>query len=247
MCYAAKTSAVFDKERAKAEKKGLTIVEDKKAAKEFFPHGSGAPYSKTHVELDQACEQDEKSRSLRKLLGVSAATHLVKDPSGAPRLFIERAGVKKALKDAGHEFKKKNVPAEGRPPKSAAPSKSLREIEDKCDRAVGIALTSAAEAPDEETNFLDSIAKILMVTTDERMVLEMCGVSAGGDPKKRLTSYIDKGTAPILRSLIVAMLYQDAPQAVIDILGPEYDVDADVIQIETKAALIAEKKGGGGA
>ena len=234
-CYKLKTEATFAKAAKKAEKNETVVVTDKKAAREFFPHGSTAASSKTHVEMTEVHNHDPEGRTLAKLIGKDEATHLVQDPQGCPRFFVERSKVKAKVANAGHEF----MVAQAKPKKPGERPKAQRLRDDAADLAVGKALAQGALAQDTEENFLHSVATILASSEMPEGILELLGVCAEqGSPELRLEFLINNAKAAELRKVIVALLYLGAPGVTGSVLAEEYSVDVDVVRIDAMSKAV---------
>lgn len=81
-CYAAKAEATWRARASVAERTGIKILDDKKAA-ELFPHSGALSHASPYVEAGAKCYADKKQRTFEKI-AVSV------DPSGAAPLVIAR-------------------------------------------------------------------------------------------------------------------------------------------------------------
>ncbi len=107
-CFEAKTKAAWDKHAAKAKADKIKVIEGK-AAKDVFDYAGRVAYNSTLVDPDAELPYDlrignqAKAPTWAKLLGKAhqIPTTLVQDPSGAPRMLIDKAAAVAALREAG--------------------------------------------------------------------------------------------------------------------------------------------------
>jgi ParB/RepB/Spo0J family partition protein len=106
-CFKLKVKTHAEKRLAEARAKGVEVLSDA-AAKKVMPYGDDyVNPSAGLVRLDDACHEDPKGRTYRKLLkDVEPAFVKVLVKDGAVVELVDRKAVTAALKAAGHDFAK---------------------------------------------------------------------------------------------------------------------------------------------
>jgi len=119
-CYESKLDAHWKVVQADAREKGWEVITAAKALKEIFPYGSDqVAVGCGYVDMASHCIEDPKHRTYARLLGKKHPRTLARAPSGKIVELVTAKGLARALRDAGHDFRKQNAGAGGSGGKTA--------------------------------------------------------------------------------------------------------------------------------
>jgi ParB/RepB/Spo0J family partition protein len=112
-CFARKREAAWAARVTEAEARGQKVLSAGQCKNEF-PWGDRLRYGSPWVSLDSSCEEDPKRRTWRRLLGKHAPQIALARPlpeRGRAVELVQKTAARKALREAGHDFKRSSSTA----------------------------------------------------------------------------------------------------------------------------------------
>lgn len=152
-CFTSKVKAHTAQTVEDAKARGQEVLTEEEALKAWPQSVITSPAG--FVELDNVCGDDPKGRTYRKLLGKYPDTVLAVNPhTGALHELVRVAGLKKTLKQAGHDFTKA-TPAKSTKPTAEPEVKTAAE---RLLEAVRVELVKRAAQQKPGVDFLRVVA-----------------------------------------------------------------------------------------
>lgn len=157
-CFQKKVEAHVSAVIADAKTRGQAVLTEDEA-KKAFPYPDAPPVG--FVSLDDVCYEDPKHRTFRKLLGKYPDFTLGVNPhTGKLHELLPARAVPKALKEAGHDFKKEKA---SEPRAKVAPEDAARQdAADALVYAVRVALVDRAAKQKPGLDFLKALGGFLV-------------------------------------------------------------------------------------
>lgn len=259
-CYDRKAAAGWKLMAADAKARGYAVLPEAEAKKLFpYPGSPGHLSSNGFVSLTDTCQEDPKRRSYGKLIGSSPdALTLVRAPDGSVHKLLPRAGLKKAIKDAGHDFwkKEKKAPASPKAKAKLAELNQEREIIERLSEEITADLIDKLERHEPSAGQWAELATVVV----ERCAISIEMLKRHGiavDPKKysyyskerkELIARLPKLTIGQLRSFVLELTILEDCGSYGGRLSPEIERLAKAFGTDTKAirkvliASAAQKK-----
>lgn len=177
-CYQAKADAWWELKVAASKNGGGPAVLSKTETKRVFDRFGQLNHDAPYVRADAVCSEDPQLRTYAKLLGkgITRNAILARDESGTVHKLLPREGLKDALEDAGHDFKKRreaDPEAQAEKERRALEKKKAARAKAVADKAVA-AMVSIVEAKEPDRKFWALLASMFEAIQLENTLRRRC-------------------------------------------------------------------------
>jgi len=271
-CYRTKVDAEWRRRTTAAKEEGVEIIAQADAKKLFYSEYSNEPSGSEWTALDRTCYDDTagRQRTYRQLLGGKKAKPdaIVRNPhSGAIVELLRAKGLKKRLRDAGHDLDAERKAKHGatkdivdkdtaRWKEERARLDRERAVTERLDDLVVARAVAEASAARENRELSLVLVRLAAMSLDDierfERVLKRRGIAVAGKESedelaKKLLAHAEPLSAGLLRGLLLELLYELVPGWGQDPQGRKllleyFELDEKELRKEAAAAVKAAEK-----